>query len=387
MSHSPLWGRRIHIAGSVHADPKIASLEAVAEAEALIATLVPRLVKLGANFVIPVDAEKYHADGRPICFDWQVWAAVSSSLPQRPVGAPAPMAVAVQHHKSEGQVPEVREALWDGLRSTDHVAIENAAQWDMNIKRMEVAARRGDILLALGGGEGVHYLANLYHEAGKPVVPLNLALTPPDQGARRVFSFGLSGGNARRLFQVRDGAEPHHRLNRLNFQPRRTPVERADDIVELLEALERPRAFVVRLLNPQLPDYVEVDNFFSSVVQPVVEGELGFKLTVVDGRQPFEHARIDQEIFSKLHRSGVVIADITGVRPNCFIELGYALGRGHPTLMTARAGTANPFDTTTIPAHFWDLKGTLADAREAFRTHWKAAIGRPPLVGPDPLIP
>ena len=143
----------------------------------------------------------------------------------------------------------------------------------------------------------------------------------------------------------------------------------------------------MRLLNPGLADYVEVDNFFTSVVQPVVEGELGFKLTVVDGRQRFDHARIDQEIFTKLHRSGVVIADITGVRPNCFIELGYALGRGHPTLMTARTGTANPFDTTTVPAHFWDLSGKLEDAREAFRVHWKAAIGRPPLVAPDPLIP
>ena len=387
MSLPPLFGRRIHIAGSVHVDPAIASPEAVAEAEALIKALVPRLVQLGANFVIPVDAEKFHPDGRPICFDWQVWEAVASALARRPVTAPAPMAVAVQHHKSERQVPTAREALWDGLRTTDHVSVENAAQWDMNIKRMEVAARRGDILLALGGGEGVHYLANLYHEAGKPVIPLDLALTPADQGARRVFNFGLTGGNARRLFQVREGADSHARLNRLNFQPRRTAAERAGDIIELLEALERPRAFIVRLLNPELADYVEVDNFFTSVVQPVVEGELGFKLTVVDGRQAYDHARIDQEIFNKLHRSGVVIADITGVRPNCFIELGYALGRGHPTLMTARKGTANPFDTTTIPAHFWTPSGTVDAARQEFRLHWKAAIDRPPLVAPDPLIP
>lgn len=387
MSRSPLWGRRIHIAGSVHADPSIASPEAVVETEALIAALVPRLVQLGANFVIPVDAEKRHGDGRPVCLDWQVWDAVASALARRPSGAPGPLAVAVQHHKSEAQVPAAREALWDSLRLTEHVAIENAAQWDMNIKRMEAAARRGDILLAIGGGEGVHYLANLYHEAGKPIVPLNLPLAPPDQGARKVFNFGLSGNNARRLFQVREAPEPHHWLNRLNFPARRSIAERAGDIIELLEALERPRAFVVRLLNPNLPDYLEVDRFFDSVVQPVVESELGFKLTVIDGYQKFEHPRIDQEIFSKLHRSGVVIADITGVRPNCFIELGYALGRGHPTLMTARAGTANPFDTATIPAHFWDLSGKQEDARDAFRKHWKAAIGRPPLVAPDPLIP
>ena len=87
----------------------------------------------------------------------------------------------------------------------------------------------------------------------------------------------------------------------------------------------------MRLLNPEHEDYADVQAFFDTVVQPVIEGELGYKLTVVDGRQAYEHARIDQEIFAKLHRSSVVLADITGMRPNCFLELGYALGRELPT--------------------------------------------------------
>ena len=45
------------------------------------------------------------------------------------------------------------------------------------------------------------------------------------------------------------------------------------------------------------------------MVRPIVEGELGFKMIVVDGYQPLEHARIDQEIFEKLHRSQLVIDD------------------------------------------------------------------------------
>ena len=39
------------------------------------------------------------------------------------------------------------------------------------------------------------------------------------------------------------------------------------------------------------------------VVQPVIEGELGYRLVMIDGRQAYNHARIDQEIFAKLHRS------------------------------------------------------------------------------------
>ena len=240
---------------------------------------------------------------------------------------PGPLAIAVQHHKNEEQIPESFDRLWDDLRNSDRVQIENAAHWNMASKRMEAQARWGDILIALGGSEGVLFLANLYHDAGKPVVPLNAPICAPGTGARRLFEFGLSGNHAPQLFRA-TGMDAHGWINRINFRSRTPVAERVAGVVELLEALEPPRAFVVRLLNPGHADYAEVQEYFDTVVAPIVEGELGYKLTVVDGRQPLEHARLDEEIFVKLHRSSVVITDITGLRPNCFLELGYALGRG-----------------------------------------------------------
>ena len=82
-----------------------------------------------------------------------------------------------------------------------------------------------------------------------------------------------------------------------------------------------------------------MQDFFDTVVEPVMVGELGYRLTVIDGRQAYDRARIDDEIFAKLHRASIVVADITGSRPNCFLELGYALGRALPTIVTARAGS------------------------------------------------
>ena len=61
---------------------------------------------------------------------------------------------------------------------------------------------------------------------------------------------------------------------------------------------------------------------------------------------------INLEIFTKLHRSNLVVADITGDRPNNFIELGYALGRGHRVMVLAEEGTRNPFDIEPVPTHF-----------------------------------
>ena len=157
----------------------------------------------GANFVLPVDAEKSApGDGLPICFDWLVWQTLHANLARRR-RAPDPLAIAVQHHKNEDQIPPAVRGLWDDLRASDHVQIENVSHWNMNSKRMEAQATWGDILIALGGSEGVLYLANLYHDAGKPVVPLNLPSARPDTGARRLFTIlGLSSTHAPRLFRA-----------------------------------------------------------------------------------------------------------------------------------------------------------------------------------------
>ena len=157
MAHSPLFGRRIHISGSVSTDPAVATRAEVNAARELVVALVKTLVRSGANFVVPVDAESRRTDGAEICFDWLVWSTIRDSLSFRPPGVPGPLAVAVQHHKTEDQIPAEHVSLWDELRASPLLKIENAAQWNMASKRMEAQARYGDILITLGGTEGVLY--------------------------------------------------------------------------------------------------------------------------------------------------------------------------------------------------------------------------------------
>lgn len=387
MARSSLFGRRIHIAGSISGDASVATFDEVQAARKLVKELVLDLIKRGATFVVPVDAEKLReSDGLPICFDWLIWKTLYDNLARRPSSAPDPLAIAVQHHKNEKQISPEFEQLWDDLRTSDLVHIENVSHWNMNSKRMEAQAQRGDILIALGGSDGVLFLANLYHDAGKPVVPLNARITSPDTGARRLFSSGLDSTRAQRLFQTIHHSA-HTWINRINFTSRKPVCKRISAISDLLENLEKPRAFVVRLLNPKCEDYEDVETFFKEVVQPVVEDELGYKMTVIDGSQPYEYAHIDQEIFAKLHRSSVVLADITGMRPNCFIELGYALGRGLPTMLMVKEGNQHPFDISTLAALHWKTSGTIEDRQQAFWAHWATIQNRPPLVPVEPLIP
>lgn len=387
MAHSSIFGRRIHISGSIADDTSIATFAEVVRAREFVGALVKELLRKGATFVIPVDTEKTRTDGSPICFDWLVWETIYKNILRRPADAPSPLVVAVKHHKNENQVPKELETIWRAMRTSDLVQIENAAHWNMNSKRMEAQARHGDILITLGGGEGVLFLANLYHDAGKPVIPLSFTLGPANAGALRLFGFGVSGSNAQKLFQTEGGTTPHSWLNRIEVNADKSTADNVRDVLGLLEDLVPPRAFVVRLLNHEHPDYAEVQNFFDTVVKPVMEGELGYQLTVVDGKQAYEYARIDQEIFNKLHRSRVVLADITGLRSNCFLELGYALGRGLPTMVLAKAGTERPFDIDSLSGHDWKTTGSTEDRCREFRTHWNAIKSRPPLVPTEPLIP
>jgi hypothetical protein len=388
MPRSPLYGRRIHIAGSVADDPALAPREEVEAAGAFVRALVVDLMRRGATFVVPVDADRRRpGDGVPTCFDWHIWEAICGNLAARPTGAPNPLAVAVQHHKTEEQIPADKHALWDGVRGSELVSIDNASHWNMAGKRMEMQARHGDVLITLGGSEGVLFLANLYHQAGKPVIPLNYELCGTDAGSRRLFNQALTSQETERFFRVDGPVAAHDWINRVNFSARHDVARRVSEVVGLLEALARPTVFAVRLLNRKHAEFLAVEDFFTGVVKHVVEQELGFALKVVDGRQVNEHARVDAEIFNRLHHAAVVVADLTGSRPNCFIELGYSLGRSIPTMMTAREGTEFPFDVETLPGHRWSTEHSLEDRRREFLTYWRANLNRPSLVTPEPLVP
>jgi hypothetical protein len=393
MQHLPLLGRRVHIAGSIATDPNVATTDDVRQARAFIEGLTAELVRAGATFVVPIDDEKPRpCDDLPICFDWLIQKTIFDNLLRRPREATAlngsPLIVAVQHYKTEAQIPAQYAGLWDDLRGSDLVYVENANQWDMNAKRMEMQALHGDVLITLGGGEGVLFLANLYHDAGKPVVPLDFPIVAVDKGSRKLFNLALTRQYSERFFRTEDGSSAHGFINRLNFVTRHDIEHRVRTVMELLKALERPTVFGVRLLNPEHEKYASVEDYFEGIVKPVV-ASLGYKLVIVDGRRSSEESIINLEIFTKLHRSNIVLADMTGERPNNFIELGYALGRGHRVMITAEKGTRNPFDIGPVPTHFWKpaSSASLSERKEALLEYWRANATRRRIVEPDPLVP
>ena len=274
------------------------------------------------------------------------------------------------------------------MRGSEHVEIRNVGHWNMQSKRMDAQAERGDVLVALGGGDGVLYLANRYHDSGKPVVPLNAPVTPKGSGARRLFDdIGMTRFHANRLFRPVSDRTAHEWLGKVDFGYTNRPIEEhVATALNLLEDLDPPHAFVVRLMDKNHKAFEDVERAFSQVISPIVKQENGYKIAVVDGSQPLDTPTIQQEIFEKLHRCQLVLVDLTGLRPNCLIELGYALGRGLPTLVFAREKESIPFDIQGVPIYFWRSDDSVEKRRTDFREYWNANIRRPPLVATEGLI-
>ena len=152
----------------------------------------------------------------------------------------------------------------------------------------------------------------------------------------------------------------------------------ADRITRLLSRIARPDAFYVRLLNRDHAKFSAVESFFRDVVDPVVE-KAGMGHIEI-GTDRSEHAFMNVAIFESLHFSSLAIVDITGERPNCFTELGYALGNANRVLVTAEEGTKLPFDQHAIPCHFWKSGDPVSERKKSLVEFWGKYINRPPIV-------
>jgi hypothetical protein len=383
-----LQGRRVHIAGSCSPDT---SAPHRTHAHDVVRELARTVLGEGAGLVVGAGKEPrpgHAASSEPsLVFDWTVLeeaAAHSMGGESRWPVAKGPPVVIATSEKSESEIPAERRALWRQLIDDGMVRIESilpGARSGALLRSRQ--ADFGDCAVLLGGGTGVEDLADLYRARRRSVIPLHLALGASrgdgTGGAARLFQEARA--NPGRFLQVGAGIESSVNaklagLATLGVESPATEVARR--IVDLLRVLRPPTAFFVRLLDPDHVDFSAVERFFRGVADPFVES-LGYERFEM-GRDKARHAFMNVEIFDRLHFSDLAVVDLTGLRPNCMLELGYALARGVPVVLTAREGTSLPFDPDKIPCHFWGTETAAAEGPAALRRYWDTHGGRPPLV-------
>lgn len=382
-----LRGRRIHIVGS--ADPT-ADEKKLGYVHSLVSELTSALAAEGANFVIPFGKEPLlndRTDGPSIIFDWTVANAVSRALGAgiaKTAGPNGTLVATLATSKTDAHIPAGRRVIYDQLRDANSIAIDFLEPgWSAGAIRRSRLAQLGDILIAISGGQGVEQLAIEYSSKGKPVIPLDIALGSSTHdgsgGAPRLFDRARTKPTD--FFSVAAAASAADLLDRTKTHDGETNVEKVvGAILNLLHALVPPRVFYVRLLNDGLAEYPSVEEFFRKTADPLVR-ELGYEpLQMGIGKNEF--VWMNQAIFDSLHHSSVALVDLTALRPNCFMELGYALGNKQRVIVSARDDTRISFDAFALEAFQWKETEELGKRLDRFRTHWERNINMPTLVRP-----
>jgi hypothetical protein len=387
--HPGLQGRRVQISGSAS---QFTATQLVKYAHRLVSELTKEILREGGGLVLNVGKEprpsSAPADSPSLIFDWTALETASSCFRDGQStwsNVSGPPIQVVTSEKAASEIPSERLSLWHELLAGGFVNVENIQPGARSATMIrDRQSQLGDILVMLGGGTGVEHSARLYMDRRYPVIPIDLPLgASRDDGTggsmrlsaearnelSRFFSlqpdFAGTAGARYAALSTRDGSED------VNTVARR--------VVDLLQLLCPPMAFYVRLLNPGVTAFSRVEEFFRNVVDRVVE-EAGFRHIEI-GTDATKEPFLNVGIFENLHFASVAVIDLTSGRPNCFIELGYALGRGIKVIMTAEKGTILPFDSHDIPCFFWKHGMSNTERRKALREFWQKYIDRRPLVG------
>lgn len=370
-------GRRIHFTGSADEGVDHCRLK---YGHQLVKELAKRLLWEGAGLVGTVGSEPLHNSGLPLIFDWTLLEAFVECANRGTINWPetqgSPLVV-VGLPKWKSKIPKSRKILWKQAVSTDYMQIYQVKS-GLGIGGVlrEHQADFGDILVAMGGGPGVMHLADLYMTDRKPIVPLDIPLKTGKLGAAEELSIrAMEDPKLLRYKPLEKAATAYSKLSlKCELQ---NINEFAEQFLDFLQNMPKPKAFYIRVLNRKVPEFKDVEQFFRNVVDPLIR-EAGYE-RFQSGLDTSEEPFLNVEIFKSLVFSSLVIADLTSLRLNCFVELGYALGLPKRVIITAQEGTNLPFDTAAMPCHFWSKELSDNRRKEAFKEFMKKNIDRRPI--------
>lgn len=104
----------------------------------------------------------------------------------------------------------------------------------------------------------------------------------------------------------------------------------------------------------------ELDSTYKLVIRPLIEN-FNYKVIRVD---EFENSgKINDQILKCISESEIILSDLTGERPNCYFEAGFALALNKEIIFTIKEGSKIHFDVKPYRFIIWknndDLKEKL----------------------------
>lgn len=356
----------------------------------LIRELTLQILDANGSLLVRCNSERRKDEKNPetaFWFDWTIVEAVEQFVQNKKVSPHQNILTIFQSEKDISIIPHFRQRLWKKINSLPCIQFKrlpigmNAGAY----ARIEMA-RLADTMICIGGGEGIEHFTKIMLDTGKPVFPIGLPIAAH-------FGDGFLGSESlARIMKTNPikylGTDDNYVTSKLNVaSPTDNSIsskEIATAIIQILKRIVKPKAFLVRLLNTTHSDYEYVEAFFEETIKPLLLGNSYYPFQS-GGNEPTSFF-INVEIFEQIQLSQIVVADITGLRPNCFIELGMSLGREIPVLLTAIEGTTPVFDVHAIETYFWS-PNTPNDTRiKEAKNYLRRALNRPSIIRSVPLI-
>jgi hypothetical protein len=135
----------------------------------------------------------------------------------------------------------------------------------------------------------------------------------------------------------------------------------ARSLIELALRPPERQIFVIMKLGDQ-----ELDSAYEGVIVPLGK-ELGYKVVRVDKIQ--DAGNISQQILENIARSRLVLAELSGQRPNCYYEAGFAHALGKEMIFAVQYKDKVHFDLAGYRFIRWQ---TEADFRRQLRERLKS---------------
>jgi len=94
-----------------------------------------------------------------------------------------------------------------------------------------------------------------------------------------------------------------------------------------------------------------VDRNYESVIKPSM---MLYQFTIERADEIASTGPVNEVITKAIVRSNLIVADLTGERPNSYYETGFAHALGKPVILLAQTGTTRHFDITGYQWHYWN---------------------------------
>lgn len=122
----------------------------------------------------------------------------------------------------------------------------------------------------------------------------------------------------------------------------------------------KDQVFVIMKFDDQ-----ELDSAYEGVIEPVIR-EYGLESIRVDKLQ--DSGKINDQIIENISTSKYILADLTGERPNCYYEAGFAHALGKELIFTIKQNEKIHFDLSGNRFIQWT---TESDLRRKLRERFK----------------